>query len=272
MVNSAMYAQRTPITQLGRATVLLGIDRLKAVALGFHLSRTTSEDGGFTTRRIWTQSVFRAWLAFHLVDHIDSNLTGEAFIVGLMLDAAVPLMPAMIGPGYEQLINPEQTPARQFQAEFDMLPFTHVDLVRGLCQVWKLPDVLARPISAHHTRPETVRTEQPMSLLHAIAYFTGSLRLLADQVERNEFGEPVDLETARRLFGFEREELEEVLSRASRDYQASVAIFSDVLDPSISIEQILLTVNQQLNESVESLVERSLCDPSDITHRRIEVS
>src|SRR5689334_2751536 len=37
LANSAFFAQREPVTSLDRACVLLGLDRLKAVSLGFQL-------------------------------------------------------------------------------------------------------------------------------------------------------------------------------------------------------------------------------------------
>jgi HD-like signal output (HDOD) protein len=258
MVNSAMYAQRTPVTQLNRAMVLLGIDRLKAVVLGFHLSQATiSDEGDFSTRRVWTQSIFRAWLAFHLCERLDRSLTGEAFVVGLMLDAATPLMPRLVGEDYFRHVRSAAAPQDQFKDETDKLQFTHVDLAHALCRLWRLPDTLSRPIVAHHTRPDGFSKQNSFSVLHAIAYYAGALRL-TEREEGEAVPESPCAGLAKQLLGIEQPELRECLSRAARDFAASKAIFSHVMDPSMTVERILQTVNQELNETVESLVTESL--------------
>lgn len=258
MANSVMFAQRAPVTDLNRAMVLMGLDRLKAVSLGFHLSQATmKDDGEFSTRRVWTQSIFRAWLAFHLCETLDRKRTGEAFIVGLMLDAALPLMPKLAGPDFALRVRSGAAPGAQYRDEFENLSFTHVDMGRALCLLWRLPDVLARPIGAHHTRPESVNTANPASLLHAIAYFVGSLRLLPG-AGMDAAPEKTAAPEAQRLFGLGPETLDPIIAAASRDFAASKAIFSHVMDPGLTLEQILSTVNGELNESIEGLVTDSL--------------
>jgi len=258
MANSVMYAQRAPVTELNRAMVLMGLERLKAVALGFHLSQATMKDEGeFSTKRVWTQSIFRAWLAFHLCEKLDRKKTGEAFIVGLMLDAALPLMPKLAGADYTLCVRSGVAPGAQYLDEFEKLPFTHVDLVRALCVLWRLPEALARPIGAHHTRPESVNISNSASLLQGIAYFVGSLRLLPGD-GMGATPEKSGAEQARRLFQIEPAELEPIIAAAARDFAASKAIFSHVMDPGLTLEQILATVNEELNETVEDLVTESL--------------
>ena len=46
LANSAFFAQRKPVTNLDRACLLMGIDRLKAMALGFHLSKAATPEKG----------------------------------------------------------------------------------------------------------------------------------------------------------------------------------------------------------------------------------
>ena len=38
LANSAFYAQRQPVTRLDRALIVLGVERAKAICLGFYLS------------------------------------------------------------------------------------------------------------------------------------------------------------------------------------------------------------------------------------------
>jgi HD-like signal output (HDOD) protein len=64
LANSAYFAQIKPVTTIERSCVLLGLERLKAVSLGFYLSRAAATDPNHVlSRRVWTQSVLRACLA-----------------------------------------------------------------------------------------------------------------------------------------------------------------------------------------------------------------
>ncbi len=63
---------------------------------------------------------------------------------------------------------------------------------------------------------------------------------------------------AQRLFGLGPETLDPIVAAASRDFAASKAIFSHVMDPGLTLEQILSAVNGELNESIEGLVTDSL--------------
>lgn len=245
--NSAAYAQRQPVTQLQRAMVLLGLDRLKAMALGFHLSQAAAkDDGAFSFKRLWTQSLFRAWTAFRLTEFFDRTITGESFIVGLMLDAGIPMMPKLLGTTYAAQVKPTDIPAKQYQCELNAFEFTHVDVIAALTRMWKLPPLLTKPIVAHHISPEAMNPKDPASVLHAVAYFVGTMNLenIDGQVGTSAAGP-----TARRLFGLGPEDLQKTLKNATADFRASKEMFTHVLDDTLSVEQILATANLELTES-----------------------
>src|SRR5262245_17360655 len=57
LANSAMFAQRKAVTTIDRACLLLGLERLCSVALGFQLSRAAAAEGQEElTRRVWGQN------------------------------------------------------------------------------------------------------------------------------------------------------------------------------------------------------------------------
>lgn len=245
--NSAAFAQRQPVTQLQRAMILLGLDRLKAMALGFHLSQAAAKDDGeFSFKRLWTQSIFRAWAAFRLTEYFDRTITGEAFIVGLMLDAGVPMMPKLIGPEFMKVVNPADLPAKQFQTEMNSFEFTHVDVMGALGKMWKLPPLLTKPMMSHHTSPDAMDPKDPGSILQAVAYFVGTLNL-----EKLEGQAPTGaaIAAARRLFGLSAEELQKAFKNAAADFRSSKEMFTHILDGSLSVEQILNNANHDLAES-----------------------
>lgn len=256
MSNSAFFAQREPVTRIERATVMLGLDRIKAVALGFHLSKiAASDDGEFSTKRMWTQSLFRAWAAFRLAEMYDRTVTGEAFVVGLMADAGLPMMAKLAGESFGKVVNPSDPPAKQYLSEFKSLPFTHVDVIQALCQMWKLPPLLTKAICGHHRPAGAVSKSNKDSILHGVAYFTGSLSL-------DKAGKPTPEGTlatlGHKLFNKEPAELERIMVLAANDFKASREIFAQILDDKLNVDAILERANEELSESVETLVEESI--------------
>jgi len=242
LANSASFAQRKAVTRLDRAIVLLGLNRVKAMALGFHLSRAAANDAGdFSFKQTWTRSLFRAHLGLKLAEAVCPAASGEAFVVGLMSDAGLPLMPKLVGAIYTQTVRPTDTPAQQYEHEWRRLPMTHADVAAGLCRLWKLPAMLAEPIANHHERPASVDLASPPSVLHAAAYIVGSFDLT------NEAQPPgVHRDTAERLLGLDQPAMQHITELAAVEFEATRDFFRHVLDTSISIDQILDRANHQL--------------------------
>lgn len=242
LANSASFAQRKAVTTLDRAIVLLGLNRVKAMALGFHLSRAAANDSGdFSFKQTWTRSLFRAHLGLKLAEAVCPAASGEAFVVGLMADAGLPLMPRLVGPIYAQTIRLTDPPGLQYEREWRLLPMTHADVAAGLCRLWKLPAMLAEPIASHHERPASVDRDSPASVLHAAAYIVGGLDLA------NEADPPrIQCDAAERLLGLDRPAMEHITQLAAVEFEATRDFFRHVLDTSISIDQILDRANHQL--------------------------
>lgn len=256
MSNSSFFGQRSQVTRVDRACILLGMDRLKALALGFHLTQAaTTGEGAAARKRAWTRSLFAACLACRLAEKFDPSVSGEAFVIALMCDGGVPLMPALVGDRYTQVIDESADFQSQFRAEFTMLPFTHVDVVSAMCRMWNLPEILRKPISSHHTRPKTLGKGDATALLHAVAYYTGSIPMQPGETpevnrEATEF--------ALRLFGLDHAEMRRVVEQAAKDLRSYKDFFRHILDETTSIESIVAAVNEHLSDAVEDLVEESL--------------
>lgn len=265
VANSAAFAQRGQVTKLERAMVLLGMDRLKAMALGFHLSQAAGKGADEEARRLWAQSLFRGWAALRIAEKVNRSISGEAFIVGLMLDCGVPMMKKLIGDAYPLMVNGRDLPQKQFVTEMSQFEFTHVDVAVALCRIWKLPETLTRPISQHHSLPDGRRAKDDLGLLHQIAYFVGSLQLGGD-------GMPTEAlpraSTAYDFFDLRAPELGAIFRQAAEDFKSSQELFANILPELLSVEAILERANEHLNEAVEDLVEvaEDTC-PTRMVHR-----
>ncbi len=250
MANSAAFAQRGPVTKVERAMVLLGLERLKALALGFHLSKAMAENSsGLGFAAMWTQSLFRGCLAMKIAERINKSFSGEAFVCAFMADAGVPTMPELLTDrDYQGEMGSLNHPTKLHANERANYPFTHVDVAAALCRIWKMPEALSKPITRHHTRPESCDFTDGNSVRHAITYFCCNVPILPS-------GEVMEAKLterdAQRLFEIGPADLKTILEETAADFNAFKSMFGDVIDPEISVDEILEEATNQLAEPEE---------------------
>ncbi len=248
LANSAAYAQRGEVTNLQRAIVLLGIERTKAMALGFHLSETMK--GCPSTGVLWTHALMRAWLAFHIVERFNHSLTGQMFIVGLMLDAGIGVMPMLVGEDYCNVVDVTSDPVALLRAERQWFEFTHVDVgIVMTSKMWHFPESLSKPIARHHQPVGTCDRKNADSLIQCVAHFVGTLPLIDPGIAKPD-GRMEGL--ARSLFGLKKDELRAVIKDAAADYESTKQMFGKLIDPSISVQSIVDAANEQLGVEPET--------------------
>ncbi len=271
LANSAFFAQRKPVTAIDRACVVLGVDRLKAVSLGFSLSKAAqSPTDKDYSRQIWGESLFRACLASQLARLAAPGLLSEAFVIGLMMDAGLPLMSKLIGNQYAPMLSTATSPGRIYRLEFDTLPFTHVDVIVSMVTRWKLPELLVKPIEWHHTKPPEAKRDDPLSRLHRIAYVVGliELTLRKAQVAPVSMSTP-GMQTTQRLLSLTDNELEHVVKQSFGEYSATSEMFKEVAQVMQSGGDIMEMVQMGLVRAVDNVIELELSQASDAKPSRM---
>lgn len=261
LANSAMFAQRKPVTSLDRACLLLGLERLKAISLGFQLGRAAAAAGQKElSRKVWAQNLFRACVASESAKLTAPSHASEAFVVGLMMDAGIPLMAKLIGAEYLALYDACTTPAQLFAHEFENLPYTHVDIMCAMAIRWRLPELLAQPIAWHHTAPGEARRSEGPQRLHRIAYGVGMVIVPEVNVQRTPDSNSKDASLAalQRLLGIPREDADQLLRRAVAEYGASSEMFSDIAQSLGSVDELAERVYLELVDAFDSLAVATL--------------
>lgn len=259
--NSAFFAQRKAVTNIDRACVLLGMARLRSIALGFYLARAASADrNAEISRETWGQSVYRACLAAEIARGVQPALAPEAFVIGLMLDAGIPLTHKLLGDPFDMIHAQRLPAAKAYQAEFTGLPFTHVDVITTMLRRWKFPELLAKPIMWHHAPPPPSESREPLQVLYRIAYYAGAVALRED-------GKPVQRqpmpETARAHLDLDATKLEGIVSRCSGEFDAVLDLFADVADP-VQVPDLASRVHQQLVDVLDDQMAGRLGDDAEI--------
>lgn len=267
LANSAFFAQRAPISSIERACLVLGMERLKSVALGFHLSRAAlcGKDRALT-RNVWTQSVMRACVAGELARIAAPACVAEAFVIGLMLDAGVAMMPQLIGRAYDTILEGNPSPAQVYRREHETLPFTHTDLVAAMARRWKLPELLAFPLEHHHAKPAEPPRTDPVGRLHRVAWTVGTLEIRSEFAAEATPSAPVVFGAA---LGLTREETAAVSTRSAAEYGAAVALFSDIAASLGEGDDLVERIHGNLVAAADAAVLDSLRKEEYANHRLV---
>ena len=255
LANSAFFAQRDPVTQLDRACVILGLSRLRAVALGFQLGRASSDPESEIARKVWGESVFRACLANKIAARISPALAAEAFVVGLMADCGIALAHRLLGNDYRSILSDPRPPATTFDREFKELPFTHVDVGTVLMRRWRIPDLLAKPIAWHHTLPRPGKTGDQVQALHRIAFYVGQVGL--DQDVQSTQSLPC-LRIADSTLGLKSSDLASVIDAAQKEYHATFDVFGEFADAIHDVEALSEKVHDRLIDIIDETLMKDL--------------
>lgn len=271
LANSAFFAQRTPVTKLDRALVLLGIERVKAIALGFYLSRAAASDAARRiSRAVWGQSVYRACLAAELARAKYPSVASEAFVVGLMLDCGVPLMVRLLGEEYEQLYLAHPSPARLYEAELNTLEYTHTDVAAALMKRWSMPVLLAKPIVWHHVPPPlSSATADSRIILQRLACYVGSVALDDAGLPRQTVPAAA---AAERLLELPSSALSEIVEAATREYQVISQVFAEIAGGIDNLPGVMDSVHHQLIEVLDAELARAVQRESRGGGHRLEVA
>ncbi|MBK9189149.1 MAG: HDOD domain-containing protein [Phycisphaerales bacterium] len=258
LANSAFFAQRKPVTNLDRACLVMGLERLKAIALGFHLSRAAGVSGVESiARQVWGQSIFRACLACSAARITAPGLVPEAFITGLMLDAGIPLMARLHGDSYVELFESTPCPATLLRREMELYPFTHVDIIAVLAKRWRFPDLLAKPLDWHHTRPASNAQVDLPQRLHRIAFVAGIVELNISpgkKLDETMLVNPHAI-TGQKILGISEQELSRLITTARGEYELAIDLFSDMAQSVTDMAKLAESVHLALSSAVDSTIE-----------------
>ncbi|MEM6458091.1 MAG: GGDEF domain-containing protein [Planctomycetota bacterium] len=152
-VNSSFYGQAYSISTVSHALVVLGLNSVKTLALGFSLVNNLADQGGdgFDHMAFWKRSLFTATASKTLAQKVGLVQQEEAFLGGLLQDLGMLTMNQTLGNEYNTLIaksDGQHNRLRELEAETLDLP--HPEVGAKLAESWSLPTLLSGAIRFHH--------------------------------------------------------------------------------------------------------------------------
>ncbi len=169
-VNSSFYGRSHNVSTISHALVILGLQSVKTLVLGFSLVSNLSKDKakGFKHLTYWKRSVFTATAARVIAARIGLVEQEEAFLAGLLADIGMLVLDQVIGEPYGQVHAGIKSHQELAAAEQATLGATHAEVGGMLAELWKLPPVLSAPI-AHHVTPASLTDPATRKLAELVA-------------------------------------------------------------------------------------------------------
>lgn len=183
IVNSALYASRSPIHSILQAIAVLGTDSLKGVCLTVgvraYLGKSLNHQ---SLRAVWRHSLACGLIAERLARASSMNKEA-AYTAGVMHDIGRLALAVMRPKAYADLLTAYSGPADSILCcERDLFGFDHCEAGRNLVADWKMPADLEAVISDHHSPrpigaswriPELVKISCKMADSVGFAVFAG---------------------------------------------------------------------------------------------------
>jgi diguanylate cyclase (GGDEF)-like protein len=153
-VNSSFYGRSQAVGTISHALVILGLQSVKTLVLGFSLVSNLSKTraSGFQHLAYWKRSIYAATAAKTIATRINLVQQEEAFLAALLSDIGMLVLDAVLGPDYGAICSQAKTHTELVKAEMDFLGITHADAGAIIAEQWRLPPVLTAPISFSHNR------------------------------------------------------------------------------------------------------------------------
>ena len=157
-VNSSFYGRTQNVSTISHALVILGLQSVKTLVLGFSLvtNLTKNKAKGFKHITYWRRSIYSATAARAIAAKINIVQQEESFLAALLQDIGMLVLDQVLGDEYGEIHARTQTHHDLANAELAALGTTHAEVAGIIAEQWKLPPLLTLPI-AHHHNPNDVK-------------------------------------------------------------------------------------------------------------------
>ena len=245
-VNSSYYGLSQPVSTISHALVILGLNSVKTLALGFSLvsNLKSAGDDSIDMLRFWKRSLFRAVGARSIAQAAGLVEHEEAFLGGLLADLGVLAMVQTIGQSdnyIEILKEHADDHARLVQKEREVLGVTHPEIGAELALRWKLPEILIDPIR-YHEAPDKA-PPNTMKIVNSVAIGC----MIADVFD-SEHPSRIDsvFVELRKAFGMDNAAAEELLENVRDATREMARLFDISCDNVPDMQTIMSDANEAL--------------------------
>ena len=126
-VNSSFYARSQPVGTISSALVILGLQSVKTLVLGFSLVTNLNKKGskGFKHLEYWKRSIYAATASRLLAAKTGLVQQDEAFLAGLLMDIGMLVLDIVLGDEYGETYAKARNHSELLAAETAAFDVTH---------------------------------------------------------------------------------------------------------------------------------------------------
>jgi len=268
-VNSAFYGLATPVASIKRAQILLGLNAIKTLTLGFSLVQSIRGSGGeadgFDYTTFWRRSLHAATCAKAVATRTGAMEPEEALLGGLLQDVGMVVLHRTLGETYDRVVRDAGGRHRELtRLELLELDLTHAVVGATLAERWRFPSSLITPIR-HHEKPTAApQAQRDAAKCVGLASLGASALTEADSIpELRRY-----LSSARSWLSLDEREAEAALEEAAAgarefgkllDVDAGAPVNTQTILESAKEKLVNLSAGPQVEDAVRRLRdERSL--------------
>jgi len=240
LANSAMYGHTKEVTNLTRATTLLGLRTVKMLSLGFSLVGNLN-DGPLDTSIIWRRSLATSVLARRLSEEHDRRQADDAFVAGLLSNIGkLALANEAI---YVNAVN-EFGPWMTVGHELDVLGFTSDEVTARILAMWGLPDLMSEVIR-HRSEPSGEGPAASLAAVLGVADAAATLLLVESDQAKAEAVNVLGMAAATHL-GLTIGQIEELIDEVGPDIDDIATMFDLEVIAATPISEIMMSAQAHM--------------------------
>lgn len=264
-VNSSFYGLRKRCASIEHALVMLGLNPVKSLVLGFSLVSSVKGREGekFDYLAYWERGLTTAVAAKFCAEQADDkHIADEAFLAGLFQDIGMIAMYRTLGHKYIELMESiDFDHAKLTKAELDEFELQHSVVGAMMCEKWKIPHEIVIPVR-YHDRPTACPQEHAKT-----ARCVAMGNLIHGVLNAEDPTEPLRRAYAKgsSWLGFKDEDVDEIIKKTGETTKELANLFSidvgSVPDP----EEVLAKADRQLidlskNQKIESYAAKEFAE------------
>ncbi len=178
VANTVQYGAGIPVLNVEAATVRMGADRTRSLAIAYEIAQVLASTLGdaIDVGDFWRRGLVRGCIARALAMNADRRLAGRAFLVGLLQDVGEAVLAAAEPQEYASLQDHgEGCTLRRAMLEWRSFNLNHIHTGLRLLREWQLPMAIVEAVGRHHTNPPLSPAMSPAMRLWQIAYVAGAI-------------------------------------------------------------------------------------------------
>ncbi|GAB5465577.1 MAG: hypothetical protein Kapaf2KO_10130 [Candidatus Kapaibacteriales bacterium] len=153
VANSPYYGFSRKVATIELATVVMGLNAIKEIAVSYVVKEILAKDlGRLSSKDFWNYSLFCATTCRLLSRKMGYPKAGEAYVAGLLHDIGVAITARVFPNEQEKIFSRlELGEESLLSIEKDILGLTHSEVGALVARKWMLPENVCNAIENHHS-------------------------------------------------------------------------------------------------------------------------